>query len=163
MTVGHLHVLAGKIASGKSTLAADLSVSANTVLISEDVWLSGLFGADMATIRDYVQFSARLRSVIEPHIVDLLLSGVSVVLDYPANTPDTRLWMRRVIEASSCSHTLHFLNVPDAVCRKRLEDRNASGGNPFTVSDEQFAAITRHFVAPTAEEGFAIKEYKSEG
>ncbi|WP_417668937.1 AAA family ATPase [Roseibium sp.] len=159
MTIGHLHLLAGKIAAGKSTLANELAKTPGTVLMSEDVWLSTLFGPEMASIKDYVRCSARLRDVMAPHVIDLLKAGVSVVLDFPANTPETRRWMKQVVDASGCHHTLHFLNMPDAVCKARLQDRNAVGGHEFTVSDEQFEAITRHFVAPSPDEGFQVKEY----
>jgi predicted kinase len=158
MTTGHLHILCGKIASGKSTLAGKLTAEPATLLISEDAWLADLFGPEMASIQDYVRCSARLRAVMEPHVVSLLKAGVSVVLDFPANTPDTRLWMRRVASAAGCAHTLHFLNVPDEVCKERLRQRNAAGLHPFSVSDEQFEAITRHFVPPQADEGFEIRE-----
>ena len=159
MTTGHLHILCGKIASGKSTLAAKLSSSPATVLISEDIWLADLFGPEMAAIKDYVRCSARLRAAMEPHVVSLLNAGVSVVLDFPANTPNMRGWMKQIIVTAECGHTLHFLNVSDEICRIRLQERNASGLHPFEVSDEQFEQITRHFIAPEVEEGFEIKDY----
>lgn len=37
-----LHMLCGKIASGKSTLAARLSATPGTVLVSEDAWRTAL-------------------------------------------------------------------------------------------------------------------------
>lgn len=157
---GYLHILCGKIAAGKSTLARELSEGPATVLLSEDDWLADLFGPEMASIKDYVRFSARLRTVIEPHICSLLAAGVSVVLDFPANTPEMRGWMKRIIETTDCPHTLHYLNVSDETCRIRLKERNASGSHPFSVSDEQFDAITRHFVPPGTEEGFVIREHR---
>lgn len=157
---GYLHILCGKIAAGKSTLARELSENPATVLLSEDEWLATLFGPEMASIKDYVRCSARLRAVIEPHLTSLLSTGVSVVLDYPANTPEMRAWMKRIIEATGCPHTLHYLNVSDETCRIRLRERNVGGQHPFSVSDEQFDAITRHFVPPAMEEGFVIREYR---
>lgn len=38
-----LHLLCGKIASGKSTLAAQLGRTAGTILIAEDDWLDSLY------------------------------------------------------------------------------------------------------------------------
>ncbi len=95
---------------------------------------------------------------MEPHVIGLLKTGVSVVLDFPANTPETRVWMRRVAEGSGCDHTLHYLNVSNEICRERLRARNASGAHPFSVSDEQFEAVTRHFVPPAPDEGFNVLE-----
>ena len=87
-----LHLLCGKIAAGKSTLAASLSAADATVLIAEDAWLKALFGAEMSSIQDYVRCLARLREAIAPHVVSLLKAGVSVVLDFPANTVLNRRW-----------------------------------------------------------------------
>ncbi|MEP3427074.1 MAG: ATP-binding protein [Roseibium sp.] len=154
-----LHILCGKIASGKSTLAGKLAAEPGTVLVSEDSWLGALFGPEMTSIQDYVTYSARLRSVMESHVCALLVSGVSVVLDFPANTPNMRGWMKQIITTTGCAHTLHFLNVPDQTCKIRLHERNASGLHPFDVSDEQFEQITRHFIPPIIDEGFEIREY----
>lgn len=151
-----LHLLAGKICAGKSSLAAELGRHPETVIISEDRWLAGLYRDEMTTIRDYVCCSARLRTVMEPHLVDLLRAGVSIVLDFPANTVTNRTWMRGIIEAAGCSHTLHYLDVPDAVCKARLRERNAGGGHEFTATDEQFDQISGHFEAPVESEGFNI-------
>lgn len=153
---GVLHLVCGKAAAGKSTLAAALGAPPGTVVIAEDVWLSGLFGDQMATLADYVRCADKLRGVLGPHVITLLRAGVSVVLDFPANTIETRAWMRGLAEEAEVTAELHVLDVPDAVCKARLRARNASGTHPFTVSDEQFDRLARHFVAPTPEEGFVI-------
>ncbi len=91
-----------------------------------------------------------------PHLVALLNAGVSVVLDFPANTRANRDWMRSVIEASSADHRLHYLDVPDALCKSRLHARNQGGEHAFDATDEQFALITRYFEPPQEEEGFHL-------
>lgn len=91
-----------------------------------------------------------------PHVVSLLNAGVSVVLDFPANTLEQRSWMREVIEASSASHQLHVLNTPDELCLARLRERNTRGEHPFAVTEEQYFRFSRYFVAPSADEGFNL-------
>lgn len=154
-----LHLLVGKICAGKSTLAAELGQAPGTVVVSEDAWLSALFGDEMRTVADYVRCSAKLRVAMEPHLIALLRAGLSVVLDFPANTPATRVWMRGLFEKAGCRHRLHFLDVPDEVCKLRLQRRNADGTHAFTVSDEEFDRILSHFVAPGDDEGFEIVVY----
>ena len=151
-----LHLLCGKIAAGKSTLTAQLGKLANTIVVSEDHWLSRLYPGEMASIADYVRCSARLRDAMSAHLVAILKSSTSIVLDFPANTPANRAWMRMIFEEAGASHQLHFLDVPDAVCKARLRARNARGEHEFAATDEQFELITRHFVAPTPDEGFNI-------
>lgn len=151
-----LHMLCGKIAAGKSTLTAKLSTAPATVTLSEDHWLSRLYPGEINTIADYVHRAARLRETIAPHVESLLRAGLSVVLDFPANTLANRAWMKGIADRSGARPALHFLDVPDAVCRARLRARNAGGQHDFAATDAEFDAITAHFVAPTDDEGFDI-------
>lgn len=155
-----LHLVCGKIAAGKSTLTRQLVAQPNTVLISEDVWLSQLYTDEIHTLGDYVRRSGQLRSVLALHIESLLLAGLSVVLDFPANTLSNRRWMKGIIDGAGVSHELHYLDASDEVCKARLHERNASGDHPFTPSDAEFDEITRYFVPPTSDEGFHIVRHE---
>lgn len=156
-----LHLLCGKIAAGKSTLAASLSAKPGTVLLSEDTWLKALFGDQMATGADYVRFSAKLQAAIAPHIKSLLTAGVSVVLDFAANTKGQRAWMRALVTETSAAHTLHFLDVSDEVCLARLRVRNAKGEHEFAATEAQFHRFAQHFAAPTPDEGFNVVHHET--
>ncbi|MEM7465001.1 MAG: ATP-binding protein [Pseudomonadota bacterium] len=151
-----LHLICGKAASGKSTLAAKLGQNPHTVIIAEDAWLSALYGDEMSSISDYVRCSEKLRAVLGPHVISLLEAGLSVVLDFPANTIAARVWMRGIFERANAGHQLHFLDVSDEVCKARLRARNAGGKHPFSITEEQFEQLTKHFVFPTADEGLNI-------
>jgi len=151
-----LHLVCGKPAAGKSTLTARLGAADDTLVISEDSWLAALYGAQMQTLQDYLRWSAALRQAMTPHVTALLRARVSVVLDFPANTVETRGWMRALAEAAGVPARLHLLEVPDAVCKARLRARNAAGDHPFTLSEDQFDRLAAHFVPPAAEEGFEI-------
>lgn len=151
-----LHLVCGKIASGKSTLTARLASAPHTVRISEDSLLAQLYPGQIASLADYAACAALLRAAIAPLALQMLQAGVSVVLDFPANTPASRAWMRELFQQAGTPHVLHYLDVPDEECKARLRQRNASGLHPFSTSDAQFDDITRHFVAPQASEGFEI-------
>jgi predicted kinase len=151
-----LHMLCGKIAAGKSTLTARLAAAPHTVALSEDHWLARLYPGQINSVADYVRHAALLREAIAPHIEALLRAGLSVVLDFPANTPANRAWMRGIIERSGARHVLHVLDVPDDVCRARLRARNAAGQHDFAASDAEFDAITAYFTPPTQDEGFNV-------
>lgn len=151
-----LYLIAGKIAAGKSTLADKLAERPATLLISEDHWSSHLYADQLKTIDDFRRLSARLRAAMAPHIVDILRLGLSVVLDFPANTPSQRAWMRQLIDEAQVPHELHLLDMPDDLCLERLRRRNAGGAHPFRVSDAEFAQFTRHFQPPAPEEGFNV-------
>ena len=151
-----LHLVCGKIASGKSTLTSRLAQAPQTVRISEDSLLAQLYPGQIASLADYVACAARLRAAIAPLALQLLQAGVSVVLDFPANTPASRAWMRELFQQAGVPHVLHYLDVTDEECKARLRQRNASGLHPFSTSDAQFDEITRHFTPPDASEGFDI-------
>lgn len=154
-----LHLLCGKVAAGKSTLAAQLANADNTVLIAEDTWLAALFGEELRQPKDYMRCAAKLRSAMAPHILALLETGVSVVLDFQANTVESRNWMRGLLDQTCSDHKLHVLMSPDEVCLDRLRARNAGGTHPFTVTEEQFHQISAYFSAPTPDEGFDLVVY----
>lgn len=151
-----LHMVCGKIGAGKSTLTRRLADAPATVLISEDAWLAALYPGEIVDLPDYVRTSTRLKQVMAEHVVALLAAGVSVVLDFPANTVSSRAWARGIFEKAGVAHRLHFLDVPDEVCKARLRARNASGEHPFETTDAEFELITRHFVAPSEAEGFHV-------
>ena len=126
------------------------------MVISEDDWLAALFSDQMCSVSDYVRYAAKLRAIMGPHIVAVLKAGSSVVLDFPANTIANRAWMRGIFEAANAPHVLHYLDVPDDVCKKRLHARNRAGNHAFAATDAQFELVSKHFVPPSAEEGFNI-------
>ena len=150
-----LYLLCGKIAAGKSTLARRLAARPATLLISMDHWMSIMFPTENRTIEDFALLSARLRAAMGPHIVDILRQDLSVVLDFPANTVSWRLDAFGVSEAD-VAHKLHVLDVPEALCKERLRQRNEGGEHPYQVSEATFDLFTSYFAFPAPDEGFNI-------
>jgi predicted kinase len=156
----HLHFLCGKAGAGKSTVAAKLAAEHGAVLISEDVWLTRLFGDRMKTFDDYKAFSQRLKTVVEPLVIDLLARGQHVVLDFPANTRASRAWFRSLYEKAGAGHTLHHLDTSNPTCLQRIVRRNEErpeGSHHLTEAD--FNHISSFFEAPQEAEGFNVKVY----
>lgn len=151
-----LYLLCGKIAAGKSTLANRLAASSGGVLVSEDVWLSRLYPDEIRSLADYARCAARLRAAMGDHLQALLGAGLSVVLDFPANTVTARQWMRGIFEGAAAQHELHYLDLPDAVCKARLRERNRAGSHHFAPDEADYEWITRHFAPPAPEEGFNL-------
>lgn len=158
-----LHMLGGKIAAGKSTLAARLGEAPATIVIVQDHWLARLWPGELHSVADYGRVVVRLRAALGPHVVGLLRSGLSVVLDWPANTVTSRHWMRGMFEAAGAMHRLHVLDAPDELCLARLRERNANGRHDYVVSEAEFAEFTRNFELTTPEEGFNVTMYPIDG
>ena len=155
-----LHLLCGKIASGKSTLAKSLAAEHGAIVLSEDHWLASLYPGEIQAIADYLRCAQRVRSVLGPLVVNLLESGVNVVLDFPANTLANREWLLGLAQTAKVPHRLHYLELDDATCRARLHARNAQGEHDFAATDAEFDLITRHFSVPSEEEGLVIEVHR---
>jgi predicted kinase len=156
LKAGTLHLVCGKIASGKSTLCRKLAGRPGTVLISQDRWISRLHPGEIRSIPDMIKYSARLRHAMGGHIADLLRAGLTVVLEFPANRIDWRRWMLDVAEEAGAPHILHYLDVPAEVCRERLRARNAGGAHEYVVDDAAVEIIVRRIQPPEEGEGLNV-------
>ena len=156
-----LHFLCGKIAAGKSTLAARLAEPKDAVLIVEDDWLKGLFADELKTMKDYARCSSKLRQSLTPHIEALIEAELTVVLDFAANTRGQRAWMKALTVDLGVAHALHWLDVSDELCLVRLHARNQAGTHQFVVSDAQFHQVSALFEPPSDDEGFDVIRHKA--
>lgn len=157
-TLPTLHFFCGKAGAGKSTAAARLAQEQNAVLISEDLWLTRLYGDQMQIFDDYVRFSARLKTVIGPLTVDLLKAGQSVVLDFQGNTRKGRQWFRSVFEQAGAAHVLHFIDISDETCLAQIAKRNVERPEgSHHVTEEVFNYVSSFFQEPEESEGFAVE------
>jgi predicted kinase len=151
----------GKMAAGKSTLARDLAVRENAVLLVQDDFLNALFPAEITDIPGFVKCSSRLKNVLTPLVCALLSKRISVVLDFPGNTRVQRIWFRELIERANVEHELHFVDASDAMCKSQLRERSA--GLPSDTSwtrEADFEAITAYFQPPTEDEKFNVVRYE---
>ena len=153
--------LCGKMAAGKSTLARDLAVRENAVLLVQDDFLNALFPGEITDIPAFVDRYTRLRNALAPHICVLLSKGISVVLDFAAATKTQRAWFRELIERTHVEHELHFVDAPDAVCKTQLRDRSR-GLPPGTrwTTEEDFEAINTYFQPPSEVEKFNVVRHE---
>jgi len=160
-TAAKLMFLCGKMAAGKSTLARELAERENAVLLVQDEFLDSLYPGEITDIPGFVQCSSRLRSALEPHVGALLAKGMSVVLDFPANTKAQRAWFRGIFERANVAHELHYVEASDAVCKSQLADRsqNLPPGTPWTTEAE-FEAVTAYFQPPSGDEGFTVVRHE---
>jgi predicted kinase len=158
---GTLYFMCGKMASGKSTLAKRLASEHNAVLLIEDDLLARLFPNEITDLNSYVKYSTRLKDTLAEHIGEMLKQGLSVVLDFPANTQRQRTWFRQLIEMSEAPHQLHFVDVADEICKKQLKERNAKdNAHNVMQNEETFDLLSIHFVAPEPEEDFFVVHHK---
>jgi predicted kinase len=158
---GTLYFFCGKMAAGKSTLARELAARTGAILLVQDEWLGHLFPDEIVDVAAFRKCSTRLRAALADHVCVLLSRGLPVVMDFPGNTRTQRAWFRELLSRTGAPHQLHFVDVPDELCKTQLRERSRDlpDGAAWT-SDADFDAITRFFEPPAAEEGFEVVRHE---
>lgn len=158
MKKGTLIFLSGKMAAGKSTLSRELTDEYEAVLLSEDEWLAGLYPDEIRSFHDYLKYSSRLRPILKKHVQNVLRSGVSVVMDFPANTRAQREWFKGIFAECDAPHKLVYVEASDETCLNQLEMRRTTQPERANFDTEAvFRQVTSYFQPPSADEGFSIK------
>jgi predicted kinase len=155
---GTLIFFCGKMGAGKSTLSRKISQELNAILLSEDDWLSTLYPEEITNFDDYLKYSNRLKPLLKPHLRSILNSGVSVVMDFPANTRNQRAWFKDIFLTEGIPHRLIYLEVDDKTCIEQIAKRRET--NPkrsLFDTEEVFRHVTSFFQPPSADEGFLIE------
>jgi predicted kinase len=156
-TPAKLIFFCGKMAAGKSTLARELAQLEHTVLVVQDDFLEALHPGEITDIPGFVTRYLRLKNALTPHVCTLLSMGISVVLDFAANTRNQRAWFRELIDRANVEHELHFVHASDALCKSQLRERSKAlpAGSPWTT-EADFDAINAYFEPPSEAEGFNV-------
>lgn len=164
MKKGRLHLLCGKMASGKSTLASQLAMHPGVLLIGEDDLLNKLYPNEVVDVQTYAKYSTRIKSALSPRLAELLQFDIQLVLDFPANTKDQRSWLFDLTGRDESRTELHYLECSDKLCMKRLELRAITDPERArTDTVEMFEAITRYFEPPSINEGIVITVHEQTG
>lgn len=154
-----LFVLCGKMGAGKSTKAVELANDRNAVLLSEDEWLESLYPNKIQGLEDYVKYSNRLKPLVKALVQNMLNTGMTVVMDFPANTTKQREWFKSIFSEVGADHKLIYLNVPNEVCLAQIAKRRIEQPQrAATDTEAMFEQVTKYFVAPSSDEGFNITE-----
>lgn len=155
---GILIFFCGKMGSGKSTQAIALADEYDAILLSEDEWLAAVYPEEIKVFADYLKYSARLKPLLKKHVQNLLNSGISVVMDFPGNTPNQRAWFKEIFSEDKIPHKLYYLEASDELCLKQIEQRRKINPNSANFDTEKvFHQVNSYFQPPTEQEGFNIQ------
>jgi predicted kinase len=156
--------MAGRIASGKTTLAKKIASESNAILFSIDEWVGNI--GRPTSFEEYTRYFLPCRVLIGQLTRELLQKGVSVVLDFGGNTAYERSWAKTIYYDLNCSHELYFLDVPAEICMKRLENRNAQNPDKAirkeSLLEAEKAGVKNYFIPPAPEDGFNVIEVKND-
>lgn len=162
MNTGTLTFFCGKMGAGKSTAANQLAKQFNAVLLSEDEWLDSLYPDQINTFDDYIKYAARIKPLVKQHVQSILQTGISVVMDFPANTVMQRAWLLSVASEVKAEHEMVYLRVSDEQCLRQIAKRRQEQPERSAFDTEAvFHQVTRYFEAPVQSEGIKLREITS--
>ena len=114
----------GRICSGKSTYAERMRKENNAVLLSIDEIMLAMFGQYVGEMHD--EYVARSEKYLFGKSLEIIDSGINVVLDWGVWTKAERAVAREFYASRGINYELHYLDVPDSVWRERIAKRNLS-------------------------------------
>ncbi len=148
----------GKMGVGKSTHSKQLSLTSKAIYLSEDDMLSTLYPEEIHSIKDYVNYSSRIKIFVKELVYKLTSNGLDVVLDFPGNTVEQRAWLKELITFCNSNHKLIYLKANDEYCLQHIMKRSVEEPKRYKFdSKEMYQKITKYFEEPSIEEGFNIE------
>lgn len=134
-------MICGKLCSGKTTYAERLAEEEHAALFSVDELMLLFFGQDAGEKHD--EYTEKIKAFLLDKTARHVKRGVSVVLDWGFWRKGERDAVRAWFREQSVPCELHYLDVPDAVWKERIETRNRAvldGKNDAYFIDEGLAA-----------------------
>ena len=123
-----LHLISGLPGSGKTTYALRLKDNAGAVLYCLDRWLITLFGryalADVG-LDEHTRRVLACRELIRESATEFLTRGIDVILDDGFFYREHRMQHVAFALETGARATIHLVDTPLEVVRRRLERRNA--------------------------------------
>lgn len=147
-------LICGKICCGKSTYAERLCVGDNAVLLSVDEIMLALFGLYAGDRHD--EYAAKTKKYLLDKAVEIVESGISVILDWGFWTKNERTSVKEFYTAKKIAHEFHYLDISDEIWKARLDKRNhaVSAGevDAYIVDENLLAKFDGIFQIPDREE-----------
>lgn len=138
--------------SGKTTLARRIEEEHGAICLSADALVLALLGPDL-DVAEFPRYRARAWEQHWSTALRALQLGISVVLDFSFYRRSEREDFRARAATAGADFRMFYLDCSPEVLRGRLERRNrARSEGAFRVSDDELAALSAQFEAPTHEE-----------
>lgn len=128
-------VLGGLPASGKSTVAYEISTRAEVAWLQSDRIRKLLTGIPQYTVGE----SARIFGVMHAAAERLLAAGVPVIFDATTLTEDERQPLREIAGRTGARLLVVWVQAPEAVIRQRMAARRRGAQATYDRSDADMA------------------------
>lgn len=131
----------GKICSGKSTYAQNLSKQLGAVILSIDELMLSVLGSDTGDKHD--EYVRRCEIYLYKKSAEIVAAGTDVILDWGFWTKEQRSFAREFYGELGIKCELHYIAVSDEEWRQRIAKRNdevEAGRSDAYFVDEGLAA-----------------------
>lgn len=149
-------LICGKICSGKTTYARRLCMERKAVLLSCDEITLALFDQNQEIGNKYYEYLTRLENYLYNKSVELIRTGIDVVLDWGFWQKEKRDFAKSFYKSLDIPYEFHYIEVNDAVWNERIRQRNEaflSGKAAVYFVDNELAAKSQAlFEVPTEDE-----------
>jgi len=150
-----IHLIEGPVGAGKSTFAAQLSLTHAAVHLNLDEWMVTLFRPDRPEsdfMEWYAERKQRCINQLWRVTCDLVDAGSDAVLELGLVQTSARDDFYRRVDIEGYQLKVYVLETPEDVRRERVRERNKQQGETFKmeVSDEIFELANRAWQAPDA-------------
>ena len=149
-----IHLICGKICSGKSHYAARLAQRENAVILSCDELSLALFPEGLGTAHDAMM--TRAHAYLHDRAMDILRAGTDVILEWGFWKRADRESAGRFYASEGVNVVWHYMDAQDSVLEKRIGLRNRrvleDGDRSYYVDEGLFKKMDALFEAPDASE-----------
>jgi predicted kinase len=131
-----IHLVLGPVGAGKSTFAAVLARNEDAVRLTLDEWMATLFSEDRpdeGVMSWYVERARRCIELIWKLAMDMLDRHTNVVLEIGLLTRRERDAFYDRVDAAAVGLTIHVVDAPREIRRRRVDERNRVRGSTFSM------------------------------
>lgn len=148
---GIVHLLCGKVCSGKSTYAKKLHQENNGIILSCDDLVLSIFDEHLGSKHDEVV--AKCKEYLYNLAIHIAQSGCNVILDMGFWSKNERDTIKTRFNSLNIQTELHYIHVDDKTQLSQIDKRNSQpNGNCYYIDKAILEKCNSIFEPPTFEE-----------
>ncbi|MEM7278753.1 MAG: ATP-binding protein [Pseudomonadota bacterium] len=151
-----VHLLCGRIGSGKTSFAKRLERETGAVRFTHDEWVHRAYGS-CPPETDYADIAARINTEIWNAAIERAASGQDSILDYGFWTRDSRDLARERVARAGAVTQCYYVRCPVSVAQTRtLERSEAPPSDSLWIDAAAFQKLNALFEPPHDDEEFVV-------
>jgi predicted kinase len=151
-----VYLICGFIGAGKTTFAKKLEGNTGAVRITKDEWSIHFIGNDPA-IAGYAEWDTKIIELSRSFAFQLVEKGIDVIIDEGFWEKETRVKMKKRIEALGAREVLYYLDTPIETIRERVVARDSNlTKDSFRIGREMLDNYLTYWQPPGEDEDYIL-------